>query len=179
MNLDDIYRPPEVLAMEKAIDARIAKEKAAAIDEEAQREQDKHIAKMIYEAAKEALRKEKLRHGVAEAGFAEEKARHQAEMKRHHEAMAEFTEEKARHKTERDRHLLAVAQFKIDAEPWRKICRIEKEATRLKEIQDERDHQQAMIRQKQRLHISEIAEEEDPIGVEKRRAEEHSLSKQR
>ena len=158
MNLDDIYRSPEVLAMEAAIDARIAREKAAKIDEEAQGEQDKHIAKMIYEAAKEALRKEKLRHKLAEDGFAEEKTRH---------------------REERDRHLKAVAQFKVDAEPWRLIVRAEKEATRLKEIQDEQDHQQAMIRLKQRLHISEVADGEDPIEVEKRKAADHTSSKQR
>ena len=153
MNLDDIYRPPEVLAMEAVIDARIAKERTTKIDEEAQREQDKHIAKMIYEAAKEALRLEKLRHKVAEASFAEEKTKH---------------------REERERHLKAVAQFKIDAEPWRKICRAEKEAMRLKEIQDEQDHQAAMIRQKQRLQISSGDIKEDPIEVEKRRAEEHT-----
>ena len=178
MNLDDIYRPPEVLAMEAEIDARIAKERAAKIDAEAQREQDKHIARVIYDTAKETLRKEKLRHKVAEASFVEEKAKHQAELKRHQEAMAEFIEEKAKHRAERDRHLVAVAQFKVDAEPWRGIVRAEQEANRLKEIQDEQDHQAAMIRQKQRLNIPLTDDDEDPIEREERRAAEHTLAKE-
>ena len=149
---------PELLALIVKADRGVAKKKAVKLDEEIRYEQDRHIAKVIYDTAKEALRKEKQRHKIAEAGF---------------------VVEKARHREERDRHLKAVAQFKVDAESWRLITRAEQEARRLKEIQDEGDHQATMARMDQRYkqHLEQqgvYPDDEDPIEVEQRRADKHT-----
>ena len=170
-NLSDVEHMALMIALENEIEARMAVNKKRKIEQEDKEDRERHVAKVVYDKAKEALRKEKHKHWLVEASFTEEKAKHKAERERHALTEASFTEEKAKHKAETDRFAQAVARFKIDAEPWREISRKDKDAKRLKDIKEDQEHQENLKALKDRLGVPDDVE--DMIEVEKRRAADH------
>ena len=157
-NLSDVEHLALMIALENDIESRMAVDKKRKVEQEDREDRERHVAKIVYDKAKEALRKEKLRHKIAEASF---------------------TEEKAKHKAETDRFAQAVARFKVDAESWREISRRDKDAKRLKDIKEDQEHQENLKALKDRLGVPDDVE--DMIEIEKRPAadHEHEIKKER